>query len=336
MKTPLIVKVWKNENVERMPIWLMRQAGRYLPEYRTLRAQAGSFLTMCYTPKLAAEVTLQPMRRFDLDAAIIFSDILVVPDALGQRVYFVEGEGPKLDPIDFKNLKANDKLKPVYEAIGLVRSDLAKDKALIGFAGGPFTLASYMIEGGGGHDFARTKAFMREKEAEFTALIDLLADTVAQHLLAQIAAGVNAVQIFESHAGQLTGAEFAQFVVRPVRKIVAAINGAVPVIGFARGAAHEDLLRFCVDTGLTVAGIDQHTDIAWAARNIPPRVVLQGNLDPDILRSGDGLDGAVARIREATAGRPHVFNLGHGVIKDTNPDHVARLVEAVHGVKVGA
>jgi len=331
MSIPSIVKAWKGEKQTVTPLWLMRQAGRYLPEYRALREQAGGFLTMCYTPDFATEVTLQPMRRFDLDAAIIFSDILVIPHAMGQNVYFVEGEGPKLDPIPFSELILDPTtLGPVYEAIGRVRAALSKDKALIGFAGAPWTLASYMIEGGGGHDFYNAKKFMWEKKAEFTALIDLLTDAVIMHLQAQIDAGADAVQVFESHAGQLQGSDFAEFVVRPMRRIVQALGQKVPVIGFARGAAQDDLLRYAIDTGIDVMGIDQMTDMAWAARNIPPRIVLQGNLDPETLRSGEGLEGAVDRIKTAMGSRAHVFNLGHGVIKDTPPENVAALAAAVH------
>lgn len=335
MSIPLIVKAWKGDKQNITPLWLMRQAGRYLPEYRALRAKAGDFLTMCYTPEFATEVTLQPMRRYDLDAAIIFSDILVVPHAMGQNVYFVEGEGPKLDPIDFSKLSLDQtRLGPVYEAIRRVKAELPAEKALIGFAGAPWTLVSYMIEGGGGHDFAKAKKMMREDKTNFAALIDQVTDAVIVHLQAQIDAGVDAVQIFDSHAGQLTGVEFAEFVVRPVRRIVQALAKKVPVIGFARGASHEDLLRFALDTGIDVVGIDQHTDMAWAARNIPPRLVLQGNLDPQILCSGNGIVAAVDRIIAACKGRALVFNLGHGVIKDTPPENVSVLVTAVHAAKV--
>lgn len=335
MLIPSIVKAWKGEKQTVTPLWLMRQAGRYLPEYRELRAKAGDFLTMCYTPDYAAEVTLQPMRRFDFDAAIIFSDILVIPHAMGQNVYFVEGEGPKLDPIDFSKLALDQtRLGPVYEAIKRVRAELPKDKALIGFAGAPWTLVSYMIEGGGGHNFAKAKKMMREDKDAFVALMDKIADAVIVHLQAQIDAGVDAVQIFESHAGQLQGAEFAEFIVRPVRKIVEALGKRVPVIGFARQASHDDLLRFAMDTQIDVIGIDQQTDMAWAARNIPPRIVLQGNLDPETLRSGDGIVAAVDYISRCCANRPFVFNLGHGVIKDTPPANVSVLVTAVHAAKV--
>lgn len=334
MEKAIALAAFEGAKTDVTPLWLMRQAGRYLPEYRALREKAGSFLAMCDDPALAAEVTLQPMRRFDLDAAIIFSDILVVPRALGQHVYFVEGEGPKLDPVDFSALRVTadfeKSLRPVYRALEMVRAELPKTKALIGFAGGPWTLASYMIDGGGGHDFAKTKAFMRENRAGFAALIDVLSESVALHLNAQIAAGAQAVQVFESHAGQLSGPDFAEFVVRPVRKIVESVAGKVPVIGFAREAADDDFLRFAVDTGVNVVGVDYGRDMAWAARNLPPRLVLQGNLHPQTLRSGVGLAEGAARIKAAAAGRPFVFNLGHGVIKDTPPEHVADLVRYVH------
>lgn len=331
MSIPKIVKAWKGEKQDVTPIWLMRQAGRYLPEYRALREKAGSFLAMCYDPAMACEITLQPMRRFDLDAAIIFSDILVVPQAMGQELTFVEGEGPKLAPCDFSRLAMDQtRLGPVYEAIKMTRAELPGDKALIGFAGGPWTLASYMIEGSGGHDFYNAKKFMWERKDAFAALIDQLTEAVTGHLQAQIDAGADAVQVFESHAGQLAGADFAAYVARPMRKIVQALGGRVPVIGFARQAAQDDLLRFAVDTGIDAAGIDQHTDMGWAARNIPPRVTLQGNLDPEVLKTGQGMDEAVQRILKAAASRALVFNLGHGVIKETPPEHVAALVAAVH------
>lgn len=330
MKAMPVIDALKNTKQDRTPVWLMRQAGRYLPEYRALREKAGSFLTMCYTPEFATEVTLQPMRRFGLDAAIIFSDILVIPHALGQNVYFVEGEGPKLDPVDFSKLFFNKTtLDPVYEAIKRVRKELPTDKALLGFAGGPFTLASYMIEGGGGHDFSNIKKMIRDDKIGFTALIDVLSDAVLTHLQAQIEAGVDAVQIFESHAGQLQGPDFAEFIVRPVRKIVQGLSKKVPVIGFAREAAEEDFLRFAVDTGIDCVGVDQGMDIEFAARNLPPRIVIQGNLDPQKLRSGN-MEESIVRIKKAMKDRAFVFNLGHGVIKDTPPEHVGRLVELVH------
>jgi len=336
MDKPIIIDAWQGKKTDVTPIWLMRQAGRYLPEYREIRAQAGSFLDLCHNPDLAMEVTLQPLRRFDLDAAIIFSDILVIPQAMGQNLSFAEGEGPKLAKVDFKTLKSDDdlfelNLQGIYTVIEHTRAHLPIDKALIGFAGGPFTLACYMIDGGAVDGFPKTHAMMQDDASGFAALMEKLTYGVIRHLKAQIAAGCDAVQVFESHAGQLAGVDFATHIVRPMRAIAQAIGGEVPVIGFARGAAQDDLLRYAVDTGIDVAGIDQHTDIAWAADNIPPRVVLQGNLDPVLLREGnEAMDRAIRRILDVTKTRAFVFNLGHGVIKDTDPAHVARLVETVH------
>lgn len=335
MKSKMIIDAWQGKQTEYTPIWLMRQAGRYLPEYREVRAQAGSFLDLCYNPALAAEVTLQPLRRFDLDAAIIFSDILVIPHAMGQGVSFVEGEGPKLEPMDFSKLHALDsRLDAVYAALDATRKDLPEGKALIGFAGGPFTIASYMIEGGGGHDFSKTRAMMRDDKPAFTTLIDLVTQAVTQHLKNQIAHGVDAVQIFESHAGQLVGAEFAEFVVRPARAITAGLDTDIPVIGFARGAAEDDFLRYAVDSGTTVIGLDQMMNMRWASKNLPPRLGMQGNLAPEaLLAGGEAMKAEALGILESAGKRPFVFNLGHGVIKETNPDHVAQLVDIVHGYR---
>lgn len=337
MTSPKIIDVWKGRKNDRIPLWLMRQAGRYLPEYRDVRAKAGGFLDLVYHPKLAAEVTLQPLKRFDLDAAIIFSDILVVPQALGQGLSFVEGEGPQLERLDFKTLEMGpaftETLKPVYAAIEQTREKLPKDKALIGFAGAPFTLASYMIEGGGGHDFSKTKTMIREDRKGFSALIELLTRAVTKHLHAQINAGVDAVQIFDSHAGILQSDDFDIWTIQPTRKIVEALQSRVPVIGFPRGATSADVTRYARHTKINAVSLSHDIDLGDAIA-LQQKFCVQGNLDPQILVQGGGaMKDAAAQICEALQNGPFVFNLGHGVDKTTNPDHVAALVDIVHGFK---
>ena len=294
------------------PIWLMRQAGRYLPEYRAVRATTRSFLEFCYTPAKAVEVTLQPIRRFGLDAAIIFSDILVVPDALGQKVWFEEGEGPKLealtDPAQFDRLsraRLTDFLAPVYQAIREVRAELPRQTALLGFAGAPFTLACYMIEGSGSRDFAKVKAWAYRDPASFGRLIDLLVDAVVDHLCNQIEAGADAVQLFDSWAGVLPEDQLIGWSLEPMVRIahgVRARHPKTPIIAFPRAVAQE----------------------------LQPHICLQGNLDPIMLvAGGTALEREARRILDKLAHGPFVFNLGHGVVPQTPPDHVAQLVEIV-------
>lgn len=330
-----IMRVLAGETAPVPPVWLMRQAGRYLPEYRRLRQSAESFLDLCYTPALAAEITLQPVRRFDFDAAILFSDILVVPDGMGMAVGFEDGHGPALDPVrgagDLAALdpgRAAAHCAPVYEAAAAVRAELAPEKTLIGFAGGPWTVATYAVEGGSSRTFEAVKGWMWRGPAGFGALIDMLTEATVEHLSRQIAAGADCVQIFESWAGVLAEPEFRRYVVAPTRRIVEALRArhpTTPVIGFPRGAGRliED---YAAATGITAVGLDTGVPLAQAAE-LQKAVPVQGNLDPLLLvAGGPALAGRVAEIRAGLAGGPHIFNLGHGIVPQTPPDHVADLV----------
>jgi uroporphyrinogen decarboxylase len=315
----------------------MRQAGRYLPEYRALRAKSGSFLEFCYSPAAAAEATLQPVRRFGFDAAILFSDILVVADALGAKVAFREGEGPVLEPTTPASLarlslaRVPKHLAPVYEAVERVRSELAPDRALIGFAGSPWTVACYMAEGSASRDFVAPKSWMWRDPASFEALIDLLSQATVEHLSAQIEAGADCVQLFDSWAGILPEAEFRRYAILPAGRIARALKERYPgtgVIGFPRGsgAMIED---YAQETGVDAVGLDYTVPLA-AGRALQQRVAVQGNLDPILLlNGGTAMAQGVRAIRTAFAGRRHIFNLGHGVVPATPPEHVAELVAAV-------
>jgi uroporphyrinogen decarboxylase len=321
------------------PVWLMRQAGRYLPEYRALRGQARNFLDFCFTPKLAIEATLQPIRRYDLDAAILFSDILTVPWALGQKVEFLEGEGPKLEPIrSIEGLArldpagVTDRLRPVYDTVSGVASALPAHTALIGFAGAPFTVAAYMVEGGGSRDFALTKRWAMQDPKAFDSLVGIVVQATIEHLSAQIVAGAEAVQLFDSWSGVLAEAEFRRLVIEPTRLIATALrvrHPSVPLIGFPRGAGGM-LPAYAAETGVTAVGLDTQVPLRWALDALPPSMPAQGNLDPVALEvGGTALADGVGAILERTAGRPHIFNLGHGVMQTTPPDHVAELVRLV-------
>jgi uroporphyrinogen decarboxylase len=323
------------------PIWLMRQAGRYLPEYRALRAQAPSFLNFCYSPTLAAEATLQPIRRFGFDAAILFCDILVAPDALGQSVSFESGDGPRLTPIetaaDFAALRDDldwARLEPVFETIARVKANLTEETALIGFCGAPWTVASYMIAGRGTPDQAPARLFSYRQPELFAALIDRLADVSADYLARQIRAGVDAVQIFDSWSGVLPPAEFERWCVRPIARMLARLRVAAPeapVIAFPRGAATQ-LAKFAALDGLSAIGLDTCVEPSAAAAALPRRFTLQGNLDPmALLAGGSALDEGVDRVLQGFAGRAHIFNLGHGVLPQTPIEHVERLVARVRG-----
>lgn len=322
-----------------VPIWLMRQAGRYLPEYREIRARARDFLDLCYSPALAAEVTLQPIRRFGFDAAILFADILLVPHALGQNVRFAEGEGPILDPIrDMAALRAlrpeasTARLDPVFETVRRVRASLPPETALIGFAGSPWTVASYMAEGRGSADQRAAKLWALRDPAGFGALIDLLERATIAYLCEQIRAGVEAVQLFESWAGSLDAEGFGAFVVAPTRRIVGTLKSRhpdVPVIGFPRGAGVK-IKAYAASTGIDAIGLDWSVPLDWARNEIDPAVTLQGNLDPiALLAGGAALTGRTDDILTAMRGRRFVFNLGHGILPDTPPEHVAALVTQV-------
>lgn len=321
------------------PIWLMRQAGRYLPEYRAVRATTKSFLDFCYTPDKATEVTLQPIRRFDLDAAIIFSDILVVPEALGQKVWFEEGEGPKLepltDPVQFGRLsraRLSDHLAPVYQAIRQTRAALAKDKALLGFAGAPFTLACYMIEGGSSRDFLKVKQWAYGHPDSFGLLIDLLVEAVIDHLVNQIEAGADALQLFDSWAGVLPEEQLFGWSLEPMVRIAHGVrerHPRVPVIAFPRAVGPAALMYRRPDA-FAALSIDTGIGAHWAAQELQPHICLQGNLDPAMLVTGGvALEREARRILDKLGHGSFIFNLGHGVVPQTPPEHVAQLVDVV-------
>ena len=323
------------------PIWLMRQAGRYLPEYRALRAKAPDFLSFCLTPELAAEATLQPIRRFAFDAAIVFADILVVPHALGQRVEFREGEGPVLAAIrderdirKFEPGRVAERSAPVRETLRQVRAALEPDIALIGFAGAPWTVATYMVEGGTSRDFARTKRWAYADTSSFAGLIDCLVSATTSYLLSQIEAGADAIQLFDSWAGVLPEGEFQRWVIEPTARIVRALKArhpTVPIIGFPRGAGvlYEAYAR---DTGVDAVSLDSVVPLAWAREHVQTHHAVQGNLDPVLLMTGGPAMTTAARaIVAALRGGPFVFNLGHGILPETPPEHVTALVEAVRG-----
>jgi uroporphyrinogen decarboxylase len=321
------------------PVWLMRQAGRYLPEYRAIREQAGSFLNLCFTPDLAAEVTLQPLRRFDFDAAILFSDILVVPHALGQRVWFEEGEGPRLEPVAdaaaVDRLAAafpDGRLAPVYEAVGLVKTRLPPGVALIGFCGAPWTVATYMVAGGAAGAQGPARLFAYRDPEGFAALIDRLVDASAVHLVRQFEAGADAVQLFDTWAGVLGPGEFDRWVSEPSGRVVEAVRrelGDVPVIGFPRGAGTQ-IPSYLSQVPVNGIGLDWTVDPTFARRSVQRDTAIQGNLDPlALLAGGAPLDRAVDQVLEAFADRPFIFNLGHGIMPDTPIAHVERMLARV-------
>ena len=323
------------------PIWLMRQAGRYLPEYQAVRAKAGSFWTMAMTPELAVTVTLQPIERFGFDAAIIFSDILVVPHALGVTVTFEEGVGPRLSPVSAAAGLERDggvwrsRLAPVYEALRLTRDRLDASRPLLGFAGAPWTLATYMAEGGGSPDQRAAKLWGYRDSAGFAAFLGLLGDCVAQHLIAQLDAGADAVQIFDSWASGLPATQFVEWVVKPTKRIVDKVRKAKPaakIIGFPRAATLEGYARYAQETGVDAISLDTSVPMSWAGRELGGKIVLQGNLDPiALIAGGKALTDGVAEILAAMRGLPFVFNLGHGILPETPLEHVMELVTLVRG-----
>ena len=330
------------ERQKRPPIWLMRQAGRYLPEYREIRAKAASFLDFCYTPASTVEATLQPIRRFGFDAAILFSDILVVPDALGQTVSFETGEGPRLDPIadaeGFARLREEpdwEKLAPAFETLDRLKTALPSDVALIGFCGAPWTVASYMIAGRGTKEQEPARLFAYRHPDLFAALIDRLVDASAAYLLRQIAAGAEAVQVFDSWAGVLPSAEFERWCVQPMARVAARVQAkapGTPVIAFPRGAATQ-IGKFAGMKGVAAIGLDTAVEPSAAAAALPG-VALQGNLDPlALVAGGAALDEGIDRVLAGFAARAHVFNLGHGILPETPLAHVERMMTRVRGAK---
>ena len=338
MISPLL-RVLAGEAVWPPPVWLMRQAGRYLPEYRQVRNQAGGFIDLCLNPALAAEVTLQPIRRFGFDAAILFSDILMLPMALGQDLRFAEGEGPLLAPIrDAAGLARLDPGRvervtaPILEAVTRIRAALPSEVALIGFAGSPWTVACYMVEGHGSKDFAAVRNLAYRDPPLFAELMDMLVEQTAATLLRQVRAGADVVMLFDSWAGVLPAAQFRRFVIEPTRRIVALLRAehpGLPVIGFPR-LCGSLLNEYALETGVQAVGIDTSADPGIATTAVPQSVAVQGNLDPlALVAGGRALDDGVRTVLSAWAGRPAIFNLGHGIVPETPPEHVAALVASV-------
>jgi uroporphyrinogen decarboxylase len=342
ISTKPMLRSLAGEIAARPPVWLMRQAGRYLPEYRKVRAGVSGFLELCYTPELAVEVSLQPIRRYGLDAAILFSDILVVPDALGQDVAFREGEGPVLEPIrsaeEVARLRPegiHERLAPVYETVRRLAASLPGEVALIGFAGAPWTVATYMVEGGTSRNFHNVQLWAYRDPAGFARLIDCLVAATIEYLSAQIVAGVEIVQLFDSWAGVLPEPGFERWVVAPTARIVAALrqrHPTVPVIGFPRGAG---LLyaRYFAATGVSAVSLDTTVPLAFARDALQSMGAVQGNLDPLLLVSGGAaMEEATRAIVDALGQGPFVFNLCHGIVPETSPEHVAELVAQLRGV----
>jgi uroporphyrinogen decarboxylase len=337
-----LLRALAGETLAVPPFWLMRQAGRYLPEYRELRKRAPSFLEFCLTPELAAEATLQPIRRFGMDAAILFSDILVVPHALGQAVAFLDSKGPVLEPVRardaagrLESLGATDRLAAVYATVRHVKAALPREVALVGFAGSPWTVATYMVEGGASRDFAQVKGWAFTDPEGFGDLIDKITDATVEHLAAQIEAGADAVQLFDSWAGVLDEPSFRRYVIAPTRRIVAELRKrrpATPIIGFPRGAGLM-YRAYVGETGITALGLDTAVPPAIARKTLQSLVPVQGNLDPVLLLAGGArLEEGVAAILASFRGGPFVFNLGHGVLPETPAAHVSQLAELVRRV----
>lgn len=331
-----ILNALRGKAIAPKPVWLMRQAGRYLPEYRELRSKASNFLELCLTPSLASEITLQPIRRFGFDAAILFADILLVPLALGQKVWFVEGEGPRLDPLSAaevgrlspRNIRTS--LAPVFETIDRVKSNLTKSTTLIGFAGAPWTVATYMIAGRGSDDSAAARLFTYQHPKEFAQLLDILVEATIAYLIAQIEAGAEVLQLFESWAGTIPVNSLEVASLQPITKIIARIHKhtpTVPIIVFPRGAG-ANYPRYARETSATGISLDGHTTIS--PTDFPSTTVLQGNLDPlALIAGGAALDAAIDGILAQTQGRAHIFNLGHGVRPETPVEHVTQLVARI-------
>ena len=321
------------------PVWFMRQAGRYLPEYRALRQEKGGFLDLVYDSEAACEVTLQPIERFGFDGAILFSDILIVPHAMGQKLEFLTGEGPRLSPplVDSKlrDLQADSgRYDPIYQTVRLCRERLSPDVTMLGFAGSPWTVATYMIAGEGSRDQHAARAMAYRDPALMNEIIGAIADQTISYLRGQIEAGAEAVQLFDSWAGSLAPDEFDRWVIAPNAAIVAAIREThpdTPVIGFPKGAG-EKLPRYAQRTGVDAIGVDETIDPAWADENLPKSLPVQGNLDPLLLLAGgDRLEGAILRILDAFASRPHIFNLGHGIDRHTPITHVEHALGVLRG-----
>jgi uroporphyrinogen decarboxylase len=337
-----LLGVLRGERRDPVPMWMMRQAGRYLPEYRQIRADKGSFVDLVYDSDAAAEVTLQPLKRFpELDAAILFSDILIVPFAIGQNLSFVAGEGPRLTPpltdSALEDLTAYPvRLEPIYETVRKVKAALDPSKSLIGFAGSPWTVATYMIAGQGSRDQSEARRLAYSDPKRFGEIVKRIEEVTLTYLSAQIEAGAEAVQLFDSWAGSLAPAQFEQWVIEPTARIVEKLRKEhrdLPVIGFPKGAGGK-LAAYARQTGVSAVGLDETVDPLWAARELPAELPVQGNLDPlALLGGGKPMQAAVKRILDAFAGRPHIFNLGHGILPDTPIAHVEQLIAQVKGAR---
>lgn len=344
MKSKKVLEVIEGKSFEVPPIWMMRQAGRYLPEYRATRKQANGFLDLCYTPELAIEVTMQPIRRFGFDASILFSDILVVPDALGRNVRFEEGRGPILDPItkdDILNLikenenseKALEHLKPVFDTVSGLKTELPEDVTLLGFCGAPWTVATYMIAGHGTPDQSPARLFGHRYREEMVILLNLIADTSIDYLVKQLQCGADAVQIFDSWAGVLGQDDFQDFCVEPVKRIVNGVRDVIPdakIIGFPKGAGIQ-YINYRQETAINVLGLDWTVPLDFAAE-LQKQGAVQGNLDPTrLIAGGDALNLGVDRILEHLNGGSLIFNLGHGITPDTPLEHVEQMLNRIRG-----
>jgi uroporphyrinogen decarboxylase len=334
-----LLAVLKGEMRAKPPIWLMRQAGRYLPEYRVLRADKGGFLELVNDSSSAAEVTLQPIKRFGFDGAILFSDILMIPYALGQDLWFETGEGPRLAPKLVDHMlssltPASERLAPVYETVKLVKAELAPQTTFMGFAGSPWTVSTYMMAGQGSKEQAEARRYAYRDPVAFQLIIDAIVDLTITYLSGQIKAGVDAVQLFDSWSGSLSPAQFETWVIAPTIQIVERLRARhpdTPIIGFPKGAGGK-LLSYARDTKVDAIGIDETVDPVWANQYLPQGLPVQGNLDPlALIAGGAQLDQAIERILAAFAGRPHVFNLGHGILPDTPIAHVEALLARVRG-----
>ena len=335
----LLLETLRGTNGDTRPVWFMRQAGRYLPEYRALRAEKGGFLALVYDAEAAAEITLQPIRRFGFDGAILFSDILIVPYAMGQDLQFLVGEGPHLSPrlVDtalFSLAAVPSRLDPIYETVARVKAGLGSDRTLLGFAGSPWTVATYMVAGEGSRDQHDTRALAYRDPAAMQAIIDAIVAVTVDYLAGQIAAGAEAVQLFDSWAGSLAPAEFERWVIAPNAAIVSQLRArcpGVPIIGFPKGSG-EKLPAYARETKVDVLGLDETVDPIWAHRNLPEGLPVQGNLDPLLLLAGgEELERQTRRILDAFSDRPHVFNLGHGIGQTTPIDNVSIALSTVRG-----
>lgn len=340
MTQKTILRALQGETLPTPPIWMMRQAGRYLPEYRATRAQAGDFLSLCYNPELAAEVTLQPIRRYGFDAAILFADILLLPQALGPKLWFETGEGPRMETTTtmdqvraLKPIEAiHDTLSPVYETVRILSRELPRETTLIGFAGAPWTVATYMIAGKGSKDQGAAHALKNTDRATFTALIDVITEATILYLSEQVKAGAEVVKLFDSWAGSLKGDDFNEFATKPAARIISAMKAlhpGLPIIAFPREAGNG-YIGFAAATGADCVAIDNSVSPEWAAANVQPGGCVQGNLAPEhMVTGGEALVRETRRVVDAFSKGPHIFNLGHGITPDANPENVQLMIDTV-------